>query len=172
LLTLTVNSRPVKSLYIVRHAKAEPLDTLYGDDFERALADKGKQHAVDLGLFLRESVNFPEHVIASPSKRTRSTARRIMKALGRDEKEIEYAESIYESGLQSLIYLIASQSNQHRSLMIVGHNPGMHSLVNYFNQMQLLHFPTCGCVKINFEIERWSDIERAIGKIEFTHWPD
>ena len=42
--------------------------------------------------------------------------------------------------------------------MIIGHNPGLTYLVNYFSNINLYNLPTTGIVIFDILIEGWKDI--------------
>ena len=45
-----------------------------------------------------------------------------------------------------------------RDVMLVGHNPGISDLANVFLQIEIENIPTCGVVRLAFDVQRWRDI--------------
>ena len=58
-----------------------------------------------------------------------------------------------------------------RSLMLIGHNPGLTQLVNFFTNINLYNLPTTGIVVINFIIDKWNNIRDSKGNIELIKFP-
>ena len=61
-----------QQLYLLRHAKAEPCSPL-GNDFSRALSEKGINDARLVAGWARDTLPLPDTVLCSTAKRTRQT---------------------------------------------------------------------------------------------------
>ena len=44
--------------------------------------------------------------------------------------------------------------------MVIGHNPGLTYLVNYFSNIRLYNLPTTGIVIFDFLIDNWKEIDK------------
>lgn len=109
---------------LLRHAHAHPAGTGQSDA-ERALSPTGEAEADAAAEWLLARPR-PQRVLVSPAARTRQTLQRVLAKLGFvDSRE---APGIYEASPGTLMELI----DEHRDaghLLLVGHNPGLESLV-------------------------------------------
>lgn len=119
---------PARELLILRHAKSS-WKTDAPTDFDRPLSKRGRRDAPLVGEWLRRRGWTPDYVIASPARRARQTARRVAKAMGFDRDRIHWDERIYAATPERLLEVLAGVPPGVRRAMIVGHNPGLDSLV-------------------------------------------
>ena len=108
-------------LYVCRHAKSEHPDNL--SDHERPLNSRGRSNARVMGYMLSKIQSIPEHVVCSPSVRTRETLD-IMSKQFDPVPTVDYCEGVYLASEQELYRCIQNHGSGER-LMVVGHNPGM-----------------------------------------------
>ncbi len=160
----------MKTLYLTRHAKSswKELDL---DDFDRPLNKRGKRDAPFMGQLLKKKNILPDVLISSPAVRAYTTARTIATEIGYPAENIMTDENIYEASSSELLDIINSIEDENRSAMLFGHNPGFTMLSNYLSGKDILNIPTCGIVKIEFEKEKWSDIEIDTGKLIWFEYP-
>ncbi|HVY88684.1 MAG TPA: histidine phosphatase family protein [Hyphomonadaceae bacterium] len=113
----------MRQLVLMRHAKAVPPDEA-DDDFERALADQGREAAPRVAKALAEAGADPQVVLVSDAKRTRETWELVKPALGK--VEVQFLRTLYLCPAETLMEA-AEKANAER-VMLVAHNPGMHEL--------------------------------------------
>src|SRR5690606_40397205 len=88
-----------KSLYIIRHAKAE-LPTFEKDDFDRDLLPKGINRAILIAKKLKTHLPAGDEkilVISSTANRAKQTAKIFCDVLGYPEELILWEPKIYEA---------------------------------------------------------------------------
>jgi len=117
-------------LSIVRHGKAEP-DSDTGLDHDRPLRDKGERQVRYLTTYFgTHSDHVPGLILHSGLVRARKTAEPIASALG---VELRQADGLCPedppSAALDLVTRIARGKPVQRSIMIVGHNPQLGSLI-------------------------------------------
>ncbi|NII10604.1 histidine phosphatase family protein [Oleiagrimonas sp. C23AA] len=112
-------------LILLRHAEAMS-STPDGSDLARPLSARGDAEARAAGQWLAEHQARPDHILCSPARRTMSTASQVIGLLG--EPPVHYEPDIYEATPGQLITLLDGYA-QHRSVMLIGHNPGLERLV-------------------------------------------
>lgn len=149
-----------KTLYLVRHAKSSWSDAALTDQ-QRPLNKRGRRSAPDMGRRLAEENHRPDLVISSPANRAFSTARIISNEIHYDEAEIIFDERLYFSGTGSMLDLLEEQDDRHESVMIVGHNPAMTSLMNTLCDTPVDNMPTCAIAVIGCDTESWSELRAA-----------
>ena len=150
----------LKTLYLVRHAKSSWSDTTLADR-ERPLNKRGRRSAPDMGRRLALENHRPDLVISSPANRAHSTARIIANELHYDESDILMDERLYFSGTGNMLGLLEEQDDRFESVMIVGHNPAMTSLLNTLCDTPVDDMPTCAIAVVGCGMESWSELRSA-----------
>lgn len=160
----------MKSLYLNRHAKSSWVNSELSD-FDRPLNNRGENDLPFMGKLLSEKVEPPQIIYSSPANRAISTAIHIAKYFNYDKKQIITDLAIYDSGVSNLVKLINSTSDEYNIIMIFGHNPTFTMVSNHLSDKQIMNIPTCGFVKIDFDIDSWQKVERSKGKLVLFEYP-
>lgn len=113
-----------RQLLLLRHAHALAPEPGQDDD-SRALSDTGRAEAEAAAAFLAEQPA-AVRVLCSPALRTRQTAELVMQRLG--YIDTRHDPRIYEATAGGLIDVLEDHTEA-ESLLLVGHNPGLESLV-------------------------------------------
>jgi phosphohistidine phosphatase len=158
----------MKELYLLRHAKSSWDDSSL-DDFDRPLNERGKKAAPIMGRVMREKNLKPDLILCSPSKRTKQTAKHVINA-SKLKSEITYDERIYEASTADLIELLKAQDAKLESILLIGHNPGIESLLTNLTGANET-FPTAALAKIVLEIEKWKGIKDGAGSMDWILRP-
>lgn len=157
-------------LYLVRHAKSSWSDSSLSDR-DRPLNKRGRRSAPDMGRRLAAQNQLPDLIISSPAKRANSTARKIAKEVGYDRSKIVTDENMYFSGTGSMLEMLENVDDRYDSVMIVGHNPAMTTLMNMLSGSSVDNMPTCAVALIDFPIMSWSDLHSADGQLLTYDFP-
>jgi phosphohistidine phosphatase len=96
----------------------------------------------------------------------------VVKKLNR-HIDIDYNPIIYDNNAREIIKLVAQTDDKINNLMIIGHNPSMHKIVEYLinNDFPYPKFSTSGVALINFNINKWASISDNYGLLEFFTTP-
>lgn len=165
------------TLYLLRHAKAVVADGRL-PDFDRPLADRGHRESAELARLLAERSYAPARVLCSSSRRTRETLAPLLAAWPTDAS-IEVTRALYNADAGHLLALIHGQDAGSRSLMLVGHNPGIEQLARALAgsgdehaQRRLRdHYPPAGFAVIDFEMSSWTDLRPGAGHLTAYETP-
>jgi len=155
-----LTSRTMKTLILVRHAKSSWKDRSLPDPM-RPLNKRGRRDAPLMGQRLAEQATDVELMIASPAVRAMETAEAMAEELDYPWDEIVADERLYHADPEDILVVIEEQDPWVDHLMLIGHNPGMTSLVNGLTRTNLDNVPTAGVVKLTYDVERWIDIASA-----------
>jgi len=147
-------------LILVRHALTENAKSPQGD-FERRLLPEGRKQCELLGEYFREKNFRIETIMSSPAERTRTTANLIANQLALPPGALTYHDSIYTSGMQQVVALIRTQHNQEKTIMLVGHNPTISMVANFFATDITTGLHPCDAVLIQFNSGSWADVNAA-----------
>ena len=110
----------MRRIYLLRHAKSSWEDVGLADH-DRPLAPRGRRAAKAIGRYLQDSSIEPEFVLCSSARRAQETLERTGLA-GRVEPEL------YGASADELLARLRHISPELRSVMLIGHNPGMQQL--------------------------------------------
>jgi phosphohistidine phosphatase len=162
----------MRRLMLLRHSAAERANP--GDsDQERPLSPEGRADAATIGAYLGNHSFRPDRVLVSPSTRTRETWRQIAAAL-RTAPEPVFDERIYNAAAQSLFNVIAEMAGDAQSVLMLGHNPGLHELAVLLvatgdidtRERLRENFPTSGVAIIDFALDSWAKLHPRSGRLE------
>src|SRR3954451_11748980 len=112
-------------LLISRHAKTARESG--GGDHDRPLTKRGEDDSKRIGRYLADEQLLPDLAIASDSRRTRQTLDLALKAANQ-HPQTHLDRALYLAEPHTLIDLVRGTPAEVRTLMIVGHNPGMADL--------------------------------------------
>ena len=158
----------MKKLYLVRHAKSSWKDRSL-PDLQRPLNKRGLKNAPEMGQRLNAAGVTMDLIISSPANRAFTTAKTLAKKIGYEVDNIVKNNDLYFESVSSMLEIINSTEAEIESLMIVGHNPDMTSLMNKLCGFQSLNMPTCAIASIHFEQE-WSDIQNySVALFEYDY---
>jgi phosphohistidine phosphatase len=112
-------------LLLLRHAKSS-WDDATQPDRDRPLNKRGRRTATAMRAAMRELGLAPDVVLVSPARRTQETLAALEP--WDDMPLIDQLETLYLANVQQLLGILRGVSETVRSLMLIGHNPGMHEL--------------------------------------------
>lgn len=161
----------MKQLIIIRHAKTE-VQQIGQDDFSRKLTERGKRNAVEIGRFLKLNKFIPDVMLVSSARRTQSTAKRIAEEIGMKAGDLRVSDAIYNAGLQALLYCLAEVAEENDTVCIVGHNPGVHLLTEWFLPFPVSHLVPGAVVVIDFSGAESNLKKGHEGRLKLIRFPD
>ena len=145
----------MKTLLILRHAKSS-WDQPGLRDHDRPLNPRGRRDAPRMGRFLAERDLVPDRIVSSTAVRAHSTAELAAAEFDR-EVEIETTSDLYHASPDAYVDVVEAMGGAEERLMVVGHNPGITSLV-----WQLTgegeYMPTAALAAVELEIDDWSEL--------------
>jgi phosphohistidine phosphatase len=115
----------MRQLLLLRHAKSSWDDPAMSDR-DRPLNPRGRQSADFMRLAMRDLGLAPDVVLVSTARRTMET----LEALEPwdDTPLIEPMDSLYLANPMQLTAALHSVAETVRSVLLIGHNPGLHDL--------------------------------------------
>lgn len=162
----------MRRLILLRHSTAERSAPGQSDQ-ERMLTPQGRTDAAMVGAYLANHSFRPDHVIVSPATRTRETWRQTAAAL-RLAPEARFDERVYNATAQALFNVVAETADSAQSVLMLGHNPGLHELAMLLTATGDIgirerlreNFPTSGIAIIDFVLDTWSKLHPRSGRLE------
>ncbi|MFF3399947.1 SixA phosphatase family protein [Streptomyces sp. NPDC002659] len=116
----------LRRLVVLRHAKSAWPDDVA--DYERPLAPRGRRDAPAAGRWLREADCVPDLALCSTARRTRRTWDLASAEFGGTTPVIHDVR-LYGATEAELLDVVREAPAHVRTLLLVGHNPGLQDLV-------------------------------------------
>ena len=151
----------MRTLHLLRHAKSSWDDAGLADH-DRPLAPRGIRAATRMEEHLRDEDVRPDLVLCSSAVRARQTLDHVRPALGDALVKIE--PRIYEASADDILELLRGLAEPIRSVMVVGHNPGLQDLAVHLaaggDRLDELteKYPTGALATLVFEGDSWAGI--------------
>ncbi len=159
------------TLSLFRHAKSA-WDNLDLSDFDRPLAPRGEKAAPSMGAYMAREGLVPDLVLCSTAKRALQTLE-LAETEWEIKPEIHYEEGLYHAGPAQMLRFLQALPASSGHAMIIGHNPGMHSLAvtlsgegegDALDSLEM-KFPTAALAIIEFEGD-WKSILSGRGYLQ------
>jgi phosphohistidine phosphatase len=115
-----------RRLIVLRHAKSDWSGG--GADRDRPLAARGRREAELAGRWLRENAADIDLVVCSSATRARQTWKRVAKQLD-TVPPLRVEDRVYAASERELMALVKKLPDAARTVLLVGHNPGLEELV-------------------------------------------
>lgn len=149
----------MKKLILVRHGKSSWKEDL--PDKERPLKKRAYK---DAGLVLNGFSGFhqkPLKMWSSYATRALDTAKIFKERLEVEDRDFMVREELYTFDSKALLNIIRSCEDEVDTLMIFGHNPAITGVANQIGDQHFSNIPTTGLCMIQFEVEKWREIENG-----------
>lgn len=158
----------MKTLYLCRHAKSDWSTAL--PDHERPLNERGLQSVPVMAEVWKQSSELPSYWVSSSAERALRTAQ-LLAAEAEPDITIHVNHELYLADIKTWLEVIASLPESEESVALFGHNPGITHAVNYLSGSNIENIPTCGLVKMSFEVPNWNLISKNTGLLDWFEYP-
>ncbi len=156
---------------LLRHAKTERPEPGVRDR-DRRLTKRGRADVPMIGAYMARHGLVPDLALVSPATRAQETWTLLAAAFAKTPRVVN-DERIYNANSEKLIGVIAD-TRVARSLLIVGHNPGIHDLAVQLiasgdveaREQVTEKLPTSGLVVIELAFDDWSRLHAHAGRLE------
>ena len=162
----------VMRLLVLRHAKSEKAAPGMPDR-ERPLNARGVRDAATMGAYIVRHGLEPDLAVVSTARRTRETWECLAGKLAAPPAPL-YEQRLYNAGADGILAAIRHVEGTARTLMVIGHNPGLHALARSLiasGDVELREqlnerLPTAGLVVIDFAGDEWRKLHPHGGRLE------
>jgi phosphohistidine phosphatase len=163
-----------RTLWLLRHAKAVADPPHGGEDFDRALAPRGRRDATALGRLVAGHGTgvrpgggpLPEIAFVSPAARTMATADLVLAGLTSPPRRRSPA-GLYGGDPEDVLDRLRSLDDGVAAAMVVGHNPTAQALALGLlpaadegrDEIARRGFPTCALAIYRLGVARWDRVD-------------
>lgn len=145
----------MKNLLLMRHAKSSWKDDSL-EDHERPLKKRGRKDAKRIAKVIHKNDLVPDLILSSSAVRSRETVDIVVKTL--DYKNpVAFSDELYMGEPQDFIDVLCNLSQEHDTVMIVGHNPGLEAYLQIIDG-EIESVPTAGLGYLVLAINDWKEI--------------
>lgn len=149
----------MKKLIIVRHAKSSWEYNVI--DHQRPLNNRGLNDAQLLSKYLKNKNLNIDLVVSSDALRAKTTANIFISSLEINHELFILDHSLYDFSGENFTQKIKACDDSINNLMVFGHNHAITAFVNTYGNKYIDNVPTCGVVIIEFNTERWQDLNKG-----------
>lgn len=147
-----------KTLLVMRHAKSSWAVSGM-PDHDRPLNRRGKRDAVQMAQFLISQDILIDRLAASNAQRANQTAKSIVETMGHScPNELESRPDFYLAAPRIYLNYMQSLDESVSTLMLIGHNPGLESLVQGLGG-QWESMPTAAIACFDLSAASWTEAE-------------
>jgi phosphohistidine phosphatase len=153
-----------RQLALVRHAKSSWADPDIADH-DRPLNARGRRAATLVGRHLRNAGLEPHLVLCSSATRARQTLELLN--IG-TTTEVLIEDQLYGAAASALLARVRRVPAAVRSLLLIGHNPGIEELARMLVGDGLAvpeKFPTAAVADLRLPIRTWTELDSGIGRL-------
>ena len=150
---------------LCRHAETQDPYTLQ-PDFDRELTKNGILQSRNTGQWIRDNFVKVDYVLASPARRSSLTVRLIAEKLYYAEDRIFFDPELYNARESRLMHSLATLPDKVRSVLLVGHNPGLTSLARSLTDKHIPYLEPADVLAISLDLEKWEEIYYTLGDIQ------
>ena len=142
----------MKEIFVLRHAKSS-WDNVNLSDHDRPLADRGIKDAAKLCVFIKNNGHNLDKVLCSTAKRAKETFDLIADGFNFEIDKTTYTDKLYFGDITDIIKDLRELDESLNNILIVGHNPSLHHLVELLTNEQIDRFTTCNLAIISQDDE-------------------
>ena len=170
--SITLEKPRMKTLGLFRHAKSDWQDPR-ARDFDRPLNARGREGAAVMGRHVRDHGVGWDRMISSPAIRCAETIEIACQAAGRPVA-VQWDRRIYLASSATLLDLLRAQDNSAKSVLMVGHNPGLEDLIfdlvpddgsSPLRDVVEVKFPTASFAVLELDVASWADLKERCGNL-------
>lgn len=159
----------MKTILFARHAKSNWNEPGISD-FDRPLNEKGEIDAPLMAKYLQQCGYIIHEIVSSDAARALATAEEYKKHLTPDVPILKN-HAIYLATQLDIIDIIKSLPSKKSTVMLVGHNPTMTEVVNYYTEDGISDMPACSVAIVQFDVSNWGDIKIGSGDLLAFEYP-
>ena len=163
----------MKTLFLLRHADASARIPEQ-DDIDRHLSERGRSEAAGLPVRFSQHAAPPTLVICSSAQRAVQTLDALRASPSwPGTAQVEIEPSLYLAGTEALHERLSWIEDEADRVLLVAHNPGIALLaLNLAESRDTAAsvrlrdgFPPAALAVLEFDIERWMDVETRTGRL-------
>ena len=160
----------MKTLLLIRHAKSS-WEQPGLSDFDRPLNERGKKDAPVMAKRVKEKGIELDHLVSSPAKRARQTAKHFTEEFGFKKEDIKLVEELYGATQAEFLKAVKEIENKFKTVALFSHNPGITDFASSLTNVRVDNMPTGAVFALQIETDSWSEFGNAEKNFLFFDYP-
>ena|SRR6478735_2531906 len=160
----------MKTLVVVRHAKSS-WDQPGLSDFDRPLNERGKKDAPLMANRLKDKGIELEHLVSSPAKRAKKTAKYFAEEFRLKKEDIKLVEALYGATQPEFLQAIKDIHDKYKTVALFSHNPGITEFASSLTNVRVDDMPTCAVFAVRANADNWIDFMEVEKSFLFFDYP-
>jgi phosphohistidine phosphatase len=160
----------MKKLLLVRHAKSS-WEQAGVSDFDRPLNERGKKDAPEMAKRVKEKGVELDHLVSSPAKRARKTAKCFAEVFGFKKEDIQLIETLYGATPHEFVQAINEINDKFETVALFSHNPGITDFAASLTNVRIDDMPTCAVFALQANTDSWKEFMKAEKSFLFFDYP-
>ncbi len=153
----------MKTLIIVRHGAFSHKKPGV-QDADRPLNRRGRHEAADAADRFAELQITPDIILSSSARRARETTEIFQKKLKLPAEHIRVEREIYEAEKREVFRIVHRLRDSYETVMLVGHNPGMTSLLHHLVDSDVEKMPSSSFAVVELDVDSWQHVSFRTAK--------
>ncbi|GAB3332244.1 phosphohistidine phosphatase SixA [Larkinella ripae] len=153
-----------KTLYLVRHAKAEDRAS-FQRDHDRELVPEGIMAAARVGRHLAGLGIKPDCLISSTANRAKDTGKVMAEQLHLNPEHLELEAKLFDGGPKAYMAAVNGMNPNCESVMLFGHNPDISYFAEFLTHADVGSMSKGAVAIIEFEGLEWAEVSGRTGRL-------
>ena len=150
----------LRKIILLRHAKSSWKDPSLRD-LDRPLSKRGVKDTKLMKEHIASLVMGVDEIYSSPSVRTSQTINQLVPEFS----HVNYLASLYLGDISVVLSLLECIQTRIKTVMIVGHNPCIHEMMEVLWKKPVEKFPTCAAAVFSLQ-NGWGKTVTPVGNLE------
>jgi len=112
-----------------------------------------------------------DHLMSSPAKRARKTAKYFAEEFGFAKEDIKLVEELYGATQSEFLQAVKDINDKYSTVALFSHNPGVTDFASSLTNVRIDDMPTCAVFALQAEADNWKDFFNAEKKFLFFDYP-
>lgn len=112
-----------------------------------------------------------DHLISSPAKRARKTAKYFAEEFEFKKEDVDLIEALYGATQTEFLQTIKDIDDKFNAVALFSHNPGITDFAYSLTNVRVDDMPTCAIFALQIETETWKDFMNAEKNFLFFDYP-
>jgi len=112
-----------------------------------------------------------DHLLSSPAKRARKTAKYFAEEFGFKKEDIQVVEELYGASLSEFLKAVSHINDKYKTVALFSHNPGITDFASSLTNVRVDDMPTCAVFALQIETGSWKDFAIAGKNFLFFDYP-
>ena len=120
---------------------------------------------------VRENGIEPDHLLSSPAKGARKTARLFAEEFDFKKEDIKMVEALYGATQTEFLQIVKDIDDGYGVVAIFSHNPGITDFASSLTNVRVDDMPTCAVFALQIETDTWKEFVDAEKNFLFFDYP-